>query len=110
MYFMLGNFDEFLLYILYVGIWALVVSIFYCLVRADLLWVWIPLFLYGSDTLVLLTQVPHLHYAVIEFPHQRDNLFSLVPLQSDIKFKNYKIVKDVSFLINIDVPGVSLHN
>ena len=53
---------------------------------------------------------PAAAFLVIKCLHQRDILFSLVHVHSDIGYKNYKIVRDVSFFINLDVPVASLPN
>ena len=68
------------------------------------------IFLYGSGTLVLPTWVPHEHFLVINILRQRDILSSLVHIQSNIGYKNYKIVKDVSFFITLYVTFASLQN
>ena len=54
-----------------------------CLVRTDLPWVRRPHFSYRSGTLVLSTWVPHTHFSVIKFLHQRDILFYLVHVHSN---------------------------
>ena len=59
----------------------------YFLVIMDLPWVQHPYFLYGSGTLILSTRVPHPHFLVIKFLHQRDILFSMVHVHSDIGYK-----------------------
>ena len=42
-------------------------------------------------------------FLVLNFLHQRDIIFSMVLVYGDIRYKEYRIVKDVSFLINLDV-------
>ena len=79
------------------------------LVRVDLPWVRQPHFSYGSSTLVLSTWVPHPHFLAMKFLHQKEILLSLVHFHSDIRYKNYEIFKDVSF-INLDVTAASLRN
>ena len=68
-----------------------------------------PAFLDCSGTLFLSTRVLYLNFLVIIFLHQRDILFYLVYVHSDIRYKNCKIFKDVLFFINFDGPVASFH-
>ena len=69
----------------------------YCVVMAYLPWVRHQYLLHSSGTLILLTRVPHPHFLVMKFLHQRHILFCLVHVHSHMGYKNYHIFRDVIF-------------